>query len=151
METNVWRLGKWVTQRPKPAVCPGAFILSHTQIWQWVKNRYPKWNPGKWKEGLKPAVPRRLHFEPYPFEEMLSTKLVWGSVPLLKSTTGGKAKRCPSSQIWRTKMRSTHLGPGDVPLKVINDGEVTALAAVQKIKARSPPPKKIAASGPGAL
>ena len=25
--------------------------------WVWVKNRYPKWNPGKWKHGLKPAVP----------------------------------------------------------------------------------------------
>ena len=22
-------------------------------IWRWVKNRYPKWNPGKWKHGLK--------------------------------------------------------------------------------------------------
>ena len=26
-------------------------------IWLWVKNRYPKWNPGKWTHGLKPAVP----------------------------------------------------------------------------------------------
>ena len=25
-------------------------------IWVWVKNRYPKWNPGKWKHGLKPEV-----------------------------------------------------------------------------------------------
>ena len=26
--------------------------------WLWVKNRYPKWDPGKWKSRLKPAVPR---------------------------------------------------------------------------------------------
>ena len=25
-------------------------------IWLWVKNGYPKWNPGKWNQGLKPAV-----------------------------------------------------------------------------------------------
>ena len=24
--------------------------------WQWVKNRYPKWYPGKWTHGLKTAV-----------------------------------------------------------------------------------------------
>ena len=28
---------------------------------------YPKWNPGKWKHGLKPAVPWWFHFDPYPF------------------------------------------------------------------------------------
>ena len=27
------------------------------RMWLWVKNRCPKWNPGKWKHGLKPAVP----------------------------------------------------------------------------------------------
>ena len=26
-------------------------------IWPWVKNGCPKWNPGKWNHGLKPAVP----------------------------------------------------------------------------------------------
>ena len=25
---------------------------SGLNIWQWVKNRYAKWNPGKWKHGL---------------------------------------------------------------------------------------------------
>ena len=24
--------------------------------WQWVTNRYPKWNRSKWNQGLKPAV-----------------------------------------------------------------------------------------------
>ena len=26
-------------------------------MWLWVKNGYPKWNPGKWNQGPKPAVP----------------------------------------------------------------------------------------------
>ena len=30
--------------------------------------RYPKWIPGKWKHGLKPAVPWWFHFDPYPHE-----------------------------------------------------------------------------------
>ena len=25
-------------------------------MWLWVKNGCPKWNPGKWNQGLKPAV-----------------------------------------------------------------------------------------------
>ena len=37
-----------------------------TGKWQWVKNRYPKWNPGKWKHGLKSAVPWWFNFDPCP-------------------------------------------------------------------------------------
>ena len=33
-----------------------------------VKNRYPKWNPGKWKHGLEPAVPWWFYFDPQPNE-----------------------------------------------------------------------------------
>ena len=33
---------------------------------RWVKNRYPKWNLGKWNQGLKPAVPECLNFDPQP-------------------------------------------------------------------------------------
>ena len=36
-------------------------------IWLWVKNRYPKWNPGKCKYGRKPAGPWWLNFDPHPF------------------------------------------------------------------------------------
>ena len=36
--------------------------------WLWVKNRYPKWNPSKWKPGPKPVVPWWFHFDPYPHE-----------------------------------------------------------------------------------
>ena len=39
--------------------------------WLWVKNRFPKWNPGKWKHGLKPAVPCWFSFDPCPVCEML--------------------------------------------------------------------------------
>ena len=34
--------------------------------WLWVKDRYPKWNPGKWKHGLKPVVSWWFNFDPYP-------------------------------------------------------------------------------------
>ena len=37
--------------------------------WVWVENRYPKWNPGRWKHGLKPAVVWWFHFDPYPDEK----------------------------------------------------------------------------------
>ena len=38
----------------------------HCCNWLWVKNRYPKWNPGKLKQRLKPAVPSWVNFDPYP-------------------------------------------------------------------------------------
>ena len=34
--------------------------------WLWVKNRYPKWNPGTWNQRLKPAVCWWLYFDPHP-------------------------------------------------------------------------------------
>ena len=34
--------------------------------WLWVKNMYPKWTPGKWKYGPKPAVPWWFNFDPDP-------------------------------------------------------------------------------------
>ena len=34
--------------------------------WLWAKNAYPKWNPGKWNQRLKPAVLWWLCFDPYP-------------------------------------------------------------------------------------
>ena len=39
--------------------------LSHPKSivkWLWVKNRYPKWNPSKWKQGPSPAVPWWFNF-----------------------------------------------------------------------------------------
>ena len=38
--------------------------------WLWVKNRYPKWNPGKWQNGPKP-VPWWFNFDPYPDDSSL--------------------------------------------------------------------------------
>ena len=34
--------------------------------WVWVKNRYPEWNPGKWKQRLQPVVSWWSNFDPYP-------------------------------------------------------------------------------------
>ena len=45
------------------------YIYIYIYIWLWAKNRYPKWNPGKWKHGLKPAVPWWFNFDPYPYVE----------------------------------------------------------------------------------
>ena len=42
-------------------------------IWLWVKHRYPTWNPGKWKHGLKSAVPCWFNFDPHPFGFLEST------------------------------------------------------------------------------
>ena len=39
---------------------------SSPRKWLWVKHRYPKWNPGKWKHGPKSAVPCWFYFDPYP-------------------------------------------------------------------------------------
>ena len=35
---------------------PGSKRFGLKIIWLWVKHMYPKWNPGKWKLGLQPAV-----------------------------------------------------------------------------------------------
>ena len=32
----------------------GGMVRAEVRLW--VKNMYQKWNPGKWKHGLKPAV-----------------------------------------------------------------------------------------------
>ena len=40
-------------------------VPSLFSTWVWVKNRYPKLIPGKWKHGLKPAVPCWSNFDPY--------------------------------------------------------------------------------------
>ena len=42
-------------------------VLTTTAIWLWVKNRYPKWNFGKWKHGLKSAVPWWFNIDPQPY------------------------------------------------------------------------------------
>ena len=34
-------------------------------MWLSVRNGYPFWNPSKWNQGLKPAVPLGFSFDPY--------------------------------------------------------------------------------------
>ena len=46
--------------------CSKGEVLNYRMIQQSVKNRYPKWSPGKWNQGLKPAVFRWFYFDPYP-------------------------------------------------------------------------------------
>ena len=36
----------------------------------WAKNGYPKFNPGKWNQGLKPAAPK---IEPWQMEPRAKT------------------------------------------------------------------------------
>ena len=38
-------------------LCKLEMRTTASQKWLWVKNRYLKWNPGKWKHGPKPAIP----------------------------------------------------------------------------------------------
>ena len=57
----------------------GAMGLAHwllgrsSAMWVWVKKGHPKWNPSKWKQGPKPAVPWWCNFEPYPCGNMFSS------------------------------------------------------------------------------
>ena len=47
--------------------------------WLWVKNRYPKWNPGKRKHGLKPAFAWWFNFDsqwPWAGEMLLALLLL---------------------------------------------------------------------------
>ena len=51
-------------------------------IWLWVKSRYPKCNPGKWNQGLEPAVPlsglilTHTHLKIKPLRKSLALSLV---------------------------------------------------------------------------
>ena len=66
------------------------------EIWL-VKNGYPKWNPCKRNQGLKPAIPWRFNFDPHPNVSLVCRFLmpiwyslnlwcglvVWGFAPLV--------------------------------------------------------------------
>ena len=41
----------------KPHAPSGCHTGGFMSIWLWVKNRYPKWSPGKWNQGGTPAAP----------------------------------------------------------------------------------------------
>ena len=78
--------------------------------WLWVKNRYPKWNPGKWKHGPKLAVPWWLNFDPYPNQvkqEALPIVRLHPKGPLPSppaSTETPTSRRAPSGAV--TKLRT---------------------------------------------
>ena len=57
------------TRGPRMDATPGPLVflaLSARSSWLWVKNRYPKWNLGKWKHGLKSADPWWCNIDPQP-------------------------------------------------------------------------------------
>ena len=54
----------------------------HVDIRLWVNNRYPKWNPGKWRHGRKLVFPWWHNFDPYPY--VLRT--VRGNTPAQRQT-----------------------------------------------------------------
>ena len=45
--------------------CPKNKAFYRVIIWLWLKKPVPKWNPGKWKHGPKPASPLLFNFEPH--------------------------------------------------------------------------------------
>ena len=47
----------------------------HENIWLWLKNPVPKWNPGKWKHGPKLAYPLLFNFEPHPYPLAIDSNL----------------------------------------------------------------------------
>ena len=61
--------------RTRMATQDHAWIFANSNIWEWFKHRYPKWNPGKWNQGLKPTVSWCLNFDPYPYVGQLALRL----------------------------------------------------------------------------
>ena len=54
--------------------------------WLRGKHMYPKWSPGKWKHGPKPAVPCWSNFDPHPTVDMVPLGGHWRiRVQLLES------------------------------------------------------------------
>ena len=62
-------------------------------MWLWVKNRYPKWNPGKWKHGPTPVVPWWFNFEPCPNNSQNVVSTSWLKLSIPKAPLGDP--RCP--------------------------------------------------------
>ena len=55
----------------------------------------PKWNPGKWKHGPKPAVPWWLNFDPYPCDGLSLLEDTLLSVFLFNGTKRNNHGRVP--------------------------------------------------------
>ena len=87
--------------------------MSYISTWLWVKNRYPKWNPSKWKHGPKPAVPLWFNFDPYPHPASTTTKTVQGTRVAIQPDRAyaALAGRQPQLQILRRFGLSLHLTP----------------------------------------
>ena len=58
---NLWRCGFWLPFVGLMGFLPRLEVLV-LPIWLWLKKPLPKWNPGKWKHGPKPAVCSPVQF-----------------------------------------------------------------------------------------
>ena len=52
--------------KQNPSIFLGSKGKSLLKMWLWIKKPVPKWNPGKWKHGPKPAKPLLFNLEPQP-------------------------------------------------------------------------------------
>ena len=92
------------------------------RIWQWVKNWYPNWKPGKWSQGLKPAVFWWLNFDPYPFL-FPSARLTMVSVATLcseilcRSFSAASGRRTPDAGRGLPEPRKTQRSFFPFPMK----------------------------------
>ena len=83
-----------------------------TCFWLWAKNRYPKWIPGKWKHGLKPAVLCWFHFDPRPIwrrEKMAPGALSWlgqnnVSAPALQAIREDSTDGADGAWVWLVRV-----------------------------------------------
>ena len=84
----------WILNHFSSCASKSAWYLrrKHTgPPWLWVKNRATsKWNPGKWKHGVKPAVPWWFHFDPYPYPGRFSEPFQRLEEPFLGTGCLGK-------------------------------------------------------------
>ena len=44
--------------------------------WLWVKNGYPFWNPSKWNQELRPAVPWWFYLDTYPHPDKFKNPII---------------------------------------------------------------------------
>ena len=71
------------------------FLCGRIPIWLWLKKMVPKWNPGKWKHGPKPAQALQFHCEPYPYP------------PQRRLSHTGAQVSFPGSHVWMPGHRTS--------------------------------------------
>ena len=73
----------------------------------WVKTRYPEWNPGKWNQRLKPAVPGWFNFDHTHVAPVLRSTFpcfgirLWGPQPGTERQIVQRARGWEMTSGWR--------------------------------------------------